>query len=205
MWTRFHSCDRLLPEADMKREDLENLEIVHYGHPALRERSMRVGRITSDVRALVERLTQIMREAKGLGLAANQVGIPIGLAVVEVDGEVTPLIDPEITAVKGEECVEEGCLSLPRLYGEVARPAEVVVRARDLSGGRIRLRAEGLLARALCHEIDHLNGRLFVDQADESTLHWLVGTTEEGEPITQPTTLADALKAFTAAWRAKGR
>jgi peptide deformylase len=145
-----------------------------------------------------------MHEAHGLGLAANQLGIPRRVAVIEIDGELTALIDPEIVSAKGSESLEEGCLSLPRLYGHVVRPARVVVRARDVSGKRVKVVAEGLLARALCHEVDHLNGKLFVDTVDEPTLHWLVGTTEEGEQVVQPTGLEDALKAFTAARKAGG-
>ncbi len=188
----------------MAEESGRDLRIVKYGHPALRQRAAPVRRVTDDVRALVDRLVEVMRDAHGLGLAANQVGIPRRVAVVEIEGELTALIDPEIVSAKGSESVEEGCLSLPRLYGHVARPTRVVVRARDLSGKRMKVAAEGLLARALCHEVDHLNGRLFVDTVDETTLHWLVGTTEEGEQIVEPTSLEEALKVFTAARGAGG-
>jgi peptide deformylase len=188
----------------MAEESGRDLRIVKYGHPALRQRAAPVRRVTDDVRALVDRLVAVMRDAHGLGLAANQVGIPRRVAVVEIEGELTALIDPEIVSAKGSESIDEGCLSLPRLYGHVARPTRVVVRARDLSGKRMKVAAEGLLARALCHEVDHLNGRLFVDAVDESTLHWLVGMTEEGEQIVEPTRLEEALKVFTAARRAGG-
>ncbi len=177
----------------------KRLTIVHYGHPALREKASPIRRITDDVKALVGRMIELMHGARGLGLAANQVGIPRRVAVVEFEGELTALIDPQIVSAKGGESAQEGCLSLPRLYGDVERPTRVVVRARDLSGKRVKLTAEGMLARAICHEMDHLNGKLFVDHVDESTLHWLVGTTEEGEPIVQPTTLDDAVKVLTAA------
>jgi peptide deformylase len=188
----------------MAEESGRDLRIVKYGHPALRQRAAPVRRVTDDVRALVDRLVEVMHDAHGLGLAANQVGIPRRVAVVQIEGELTALIDPEIVSAKGSESAEEGCLSLPRLYGHVARPTRVVVRARDLSGKRMKVAAEGLLARALCHEVDHLNGKLFVDTVDESTLHWLVGTTEEGEQILEPTALEEALKVFTAARRAGG-
>jgi len=181
-----------------------DLEIVKYGDPVLRQRAALVRRVTDDVRALVERMVAVMHEAHGVGLAANQVGIPRRVAVVEIDGELTALIDPEIVSAKGSESLDEGCLSLPRLYGQVARPTRVVVRARDLSGKRVKIAAEGLLARALCHEVDHLNGKLFVDTVDEPTLHWLVGTTEEGEQVVEPTGLEEALKAFAVARRAGG-
>ena len=188
----------------MGREQSEELKIVRYGHPALRRKAAPVRRAIGEVRDLVERMVELMRAANGVGLAANQVGVPRRVAVVDVDGEVAVLVDPELVSAKGSQTVEEGCLSLPRLYGDVVRPARVTVRARDLSGKRIKLSAEGLLARALCHEIDHLNGKLFVDEADESTLHWLVGTSEEGEQIIEPTTLEEALKVFIAARRLEG-
>ncbi len=183
----------------MSASEKKDLKIVHYGHPALRQKARKVGRVTDDVRELVDHMAKLMRAARGLGLAANQLGIARRVAVVEIEEELRPLIDPELVSAEGEEAADEGCLSLPRLYGSVPRPAEVVVRARDLSGKRIKVRAEGLLARALCHEIDHLNGKLFVDRADEATLYWLVGQTEEGEPLTRPTTLEDALRVFAAA------
>jgi len=182
------------------------LRIVHYGHPALRRRSTRVGRATHDLEDLVSRMAELMRAAGGLGLAANQVGIPRRVAVVQMDDELAVLIDPEIASASGAEVATEGCLSLPRLYGDVARPTEVVMKARDLSGKRIEIAAQGLLARALCHEVDHLNGKLFIDLVDESTLHWLVApATEEADQVIQPTTLQEALKVFTSAQAASGR
>ena len=186
-------------EQAMSDQNASRLEIVQYGHPALRQRSARVGRVTDEVKRLVERLAEAMRQANGLGLAANQVGIARQVAVVEIEGKLTPLIDPEIVSAKGSEEADEGCLSLPRLYGQVARPTEVVVRARDLSGRRIKLTAEGLMARAVMHELDHLNGRLFIDHVDPATLHWTIRTTEEGEVVVQPTTLGEALKVFVSA------
>ena len=181
-----------------------DLEIVRYGHPALRQRGEKIGRITDELRNLVHRMVDLMHKANGLGLAANQVGIPRQVAVVEIDGKVTPLVDPEIVNAKGVEPAEEGCLSLPRLYGTVARPTQVVVRARDLSGRKVKIRAEGMLARALVHEIDHLNGRLFIDQVDHASLHWSIRTSDDGEVVVQPTTLEDALKVFTTAHRGGG-
>jgi peptide deformylase len=177
-----------------------DLTIVRYGHPVLRRKAEPVGRVTADVRRLANRMANLMREARGVGLAANQVGVPRQIAVIEIDGKLTPLIDPEIVSTRGEETTDEGCLSLPRLYAQVPRPTRVVVRARNLAGRRVKIEAEGLLARALCHEIDHLNGRLFVDRiVDYDSLYWLVGHSEDGELITQPTTLEEALKVFSAA------
>ncbi len=183
-------------------EHTHDLKIVRYGSPILRQKTAPVGRVTEDVKELLERMLPVLREAHGVGLAANQVGFSRRLAVIEIDGEVTHLIDPEIISSKGEETSDEGCLSLPRLFGEVTRPAQVVVRARDLKGKWIKVRGEGLMARALCHEIDHLNGRLFIDRVDPETLHWLIRAGREEEPVLQPTTLEDALKVFENAARA---
>jgi peptide deformylase len=181
---------------DARKRDLR---IVRYGHPALRRKSAPVGRVSEELRALAEEMAETMRTANGVGLAANQVGVNQRLAVVEVEGKLIVLIDPEITSRKGEQISDEGCLSLPRLFGEVARPAEVVVRARDLNGKWFKIRGEGLLARALSHEIDHLNGHLFTDRVDEDTLHWLIRSSDGGEPVVQPTTVAEALKVFASA------
>jgi peptide deformylase len=174
-------------------------EIVRYGDPVLRKPVRKVGRVTPDVTKLVERMVETMRSAHGIGLAANQVGVPLRLAVIEVGGELTVLVDPELVQAEGSDPSDEGCLSLPRLYGVVERPTRVAVRARDLLGKRFKIEGEGLLARALCHEIDHLNGRLFIDRVDKATLYWLLGHNEEGDPLTQPTTLDDALRVFAAA------
>lgn len=178
--------------------------IVRYGAPVLRKPVRKVGRVTPEVRELVERMIATMRSARGIGLAANQVGVSLRLAVIEVGGELTVLVDPELVQAEGAEPSDEGCLSLPRLYGLVERPTRVVVRARDLSGKRFKIEAEGMLARALSHEIDHLNGKLFIDRADKATLYWLLGHNEEGEPLTRPTTLENAVRVFTAARTAGG-
>jgi peptide deformylase len=178
--------------------------IVRYGAPVLRKPVRKVGRVTPEVRELVERMIATMRSARGIGLAANQVGVSLRLAVIEVGGELTVLVDPELVQAEGAEPSDEGCLSLPRLYGLVERPTRVVVRARDLSGKRFKIEAEGMLARALSHEIDHLNGKLFIDRVDKATLYWLLGHNEEGEPLTRPTTLENAVRVFTAARTAGG-
>ncbi len=180
----------------MTAKELQHLRIVRYGHPALRQKAGPVGRVTAEVKAVAERMGELVQEAHGLGLAANQVGVPRRIVVVVNDGEVTALIDPELASASGSERAEEGCLSLPRLYGDVERPTQVVVAARNLSGRRFTLEADGLVARAISHELDHLDGRLFVDRVDQSTLHWLVRTREGEDPVTQATTLEDALKFF---------
>ncbi len=183
-----------------------SLRIVHYGHPVLRERARPLGRITREARILVRHMAELLREAGGLGLAANQVGIPTRVAIVQMEDRLATLLDPEIVSARGCETAVEGCLSLPRLYGQVARPTEVVVRARNLSGRRIEIVGQGLLARALCHEVDHLNGKLFIDLVDESTLHWLVApAAEDADAVTQATSLEEALKVFSSAHAASVR
>ncbi len=188
----------------MSREQYGDLKIVQYGHPALREKAAPVRRSFKDLTELVERMMSLMRDAHGLGLAANQVGIPRRVAVVEIEETATVLIDPELVSAEGSETSEGGGRSRPRRYGKGERPSRVGVRARDISGKKIQVVGEGLLARALCHEVGHLNGKLFIDRADEATLHWLVGHTEEGEPIIHPTRLDEALKVFSAAPSARG-
>ena len=188
------------PDRGQERAPVQQqLTILQYGAPVLRQPAKKVGRLTPDLKQLVDQMLGAMRAARGVGLAATQVGVSRRLAVIELDDKLTVLVDPELVSARDAELSDEGCLSLPRLYGMVERPTHVVVKAKDLSGKRFTLEAEGMLARALCHEIDHLNGKLFVDSVAPSTLYWLVGHTEDGEPVTQPTTLDDALGVFTAA------
>lgn len=135
------------------------------GSPVLRERSEPVDVVTDDTRDLIDDLFETMYAAKGIGLAANQVGVATRIAVVDTGGETRlALINPRVVESQGEERQEEGCLSIPDLYGEVARPAVAEVEALDRKGNLFRVRAEGLLARAIQHEIDHLDGVLFVDR-----------------------------------------
>lgn len=133
------------------------------GSPVLRQRSQEIGTVDDALRRFVDDLFETMYASKGVGLAANQVGIARRVAVVDADGDRLVLIDPVILEGEGRETAEEGCLSIPDLYAEVTRPARVVVEATDLEGNRYRREAEGLLARAVQHEIDHLDGILFVD------------------------------------------
>ena len=105
-----------------------------------------------------------MYDADGVGLAAPQVGILRRVVVIDVGDGVLELINPEIVNLSGEQRAVEGCLSVPGRYGEVIRPQTVVVRALDRNGDEYEVIGEGLLARALCHEIDHLDGTVFVDK-----------------------------------------
>lgn len=135
------------------------------GSPVLRQRSPEVAAVGGDLRAFIQDLFDTMRANKGVGLAANQVGVATRVAVVEPDAEHSyALVNPVIVAADGMMKEEEGCLSIPELYAEVQRKAHVVVEAADEHGVRRRIEGTGMLARALQHEIDHLDGILFLDR-----------------------------------------
>lgn len=133
------------------------------GSPVLRQRSAEVGAVDDAIRRLVDDMFETMDAAKGVGLAANQVGIARRIAVVDADDDRFAMIDPEIVEADGRDTAEEGCLSIPEIYGDVSRPERVVVEATGRDGQRYRKEATGLKARAIQHEIDHLDGILFLD------------------------------------------
>ncbi len=123
-----------------------------------------VAEVTDEVRALAADMFETMYLAKGIGLAAPQVGRSERIAVIDVDDKPFVIINPEIVEADAKTAkAEEGCLSIPEIYGDVERPARVRVRARDLDGNEFEIEATELLARCLQHEIDHLHGKLFVD------------------------------------------
>lgn len=135
------------------------------GSPVLRERAKEVGAVDDGVRSLVADLFETMRAFKGVGLAANQVGVARRVAVVATDeGPGHALVNPVIVEHDGSVTDEEGCLSIPDTYADLKRSARVVVEAADEQGARRRIEATGLLARAIQHEIDHLDGILFIDR-----------------------------------------
>ncbi len=139
------------------------LDIHVLGSPVLREETKPVPTITEDLRRLVDDMFETMRAAQGIGLAAPQVGRLERVAVVDVDNDPIVLINPEIIGQSGSERAEEGCLSIPDIYGDVDRSALVTIRATDLEGKTFEREAKELLARAFQHEIDHLHGKLFID------------------------------------------
>jgi peptide deformylase len=140
------------------------LDIRVLGDPVLREETTPVEDITDDVRTLVKNMFDTMYAAKGIGLAAPQVGRSERVAVVDVDENPLVLINPEIVHSEGKgKKAEEGCLSVPDVYGDVERPMKVRMRARDIEGKEFEVEAEDLLARCLQHEIDHLHGKIFID------------------------------------------
>lgn len=135
------------------------------GDPVLRERTRPVGAVTDELRALVGDMLETMYAAEGIGLAAPQVGRTERVTVVDLgegDGPLV-LVNPEIVSRAGSERGEEGCLSIPEIFGDVDRATDVVVRALDRDGAPIEVAATGLLARCILHEVDHLDGRLFID------------------------------------------
>lgn len=139
------------------------LPIQVLGAPILRAETVPVTVFNDELQQLIDDMFDTMHAAQGIGLAAPQVGRSERLAVVEVDEMPLVLINPEIVDERGSERAEEGCLSIPEIYGDVDRSAEVVVRALDRTGAPIEIAASGLLARCLQHEIDHLHGKLFLD------------------------------------------
>ena len=133
------------------------------GSPVLRQRSDEVEVVDDEVRALIASMFETMDAAKGVGLAANQVGIARRVAVIDADGHRIALVNPRIALAEGRESAEEGCLSIPDIFADVTRPDRVVLEAVDAEGRPYTLEATGLAARAIQHEIDHLDGILFLD------------------------------------------
>ena len=135
----------------------------------LRQKAKKVSRIDGSIERLIDDMIETMRQANGVGLAAPQIGVPLRVIVVQMPGEEPiVLINPEIARRTGEQEVTEGCLSVPGYYGEIKRSAEVVVKGKNRNGKVIRIRAEGLMAEAMQHEIDHLNGTLYIDHVESS-------------------------------------
>ena len=163
------------------------LPIVKYGSPVLRQKGARIEKVTPEIAKLIEDMFETMRENHGVGLAAQQIGRALQLTVIDVSGiEDRPswvevngerveveslmpltLINPEVKAVGDPIKGSEGCLSFPEVYGEITRPESVDVRALDAKGKPLEFRCGGLLARAVQHENDHLNGVLFIDRMEK--------------------------------------
>ena len=139
------------------------LDIHLLGAPVLRQETQTVAAVTDEIRRLADDMFETMYAAGGIGLAAPQVGRRERLFVVDVDESPMLLVNPEIVARDGTARGEEGCLSIPEIYGDVERPARVTMRALDREGAPFEVQADELLARCLQHELDHLHGRLFLD------------------------------------------
>ncbi|MEK6743960.1 MAG: peptide deformylase [Nitrospirota bacterium] len=147
-------------------------EIKTFPDPVLRKKTAAVGAIDEELCRLIDDMVETMHAAPGVGLAANQVGVPLQVAVIDIgdheeEGKKRPLvvlINPEVVSLEGTVVAEEGCLSVPDLTEKVKRAARIKVRAKDRAGKTFELEADGLMAKALQHEIDHLNGILFIDR-----------------------------------------
>ncbi|MEZ6094122.1 MAG: peptide deformylase [Pirellulaceae bacterium] len=155
--------------------DVADLRIIHYPHPTLRHKSKPLRKVDKAIKSHIETMFELMYAAKGIGLAANQVDLPFQMFVINPDGDQKTgneqvFINPVIKSSKGQASAEEGCLSLPGVYGQVSRPEQIVVTGYDLSGNEINLSATGLLARVIQHEFDHLHGTLFIDRLDASEI-----------------------------------
>ena len=181
-------------------------EIVHYDNPVLRAKGKEIGPITPEIVAIVADLFDTMRAARGVGLAAQQVGLAIQLAVIDISGvkerpskmwikgvPVDPeehmplvLINPVVKLTKTKVVGHEGCLSFPGLTVDVTRAQRVSVKTRTMTGGTFEFDAAGLLGRAVQHEVDHLHGRLFIDDLDAAARREIREDLEyikRGEPI----------------------
>ena len=139
--------------------------IVELGDPILREVARPVGKITPSILKLLDNLADTMYDAEGVGLAAPQIGVGKRVIVVDVGEGIIELINPVIVWEEGEQVGAEGCLSLPGVVREVSRSLRVRVEGLDRQGQTVEVEGEGMLARALQHEIDHLDGILFIDRA----------------------------------------
>lgn len=165
-----------------------DLSIVQYPHPTLRVRSKPIRRVDQELRNIAAQMLDLMYEYNGVGLAANQVDLPLRMFVVNPsgernEGEELVLLNPELQMPKGNESSQEGCLSMPELYGQVKRPKSIRLSAYDLQGNPIERVADGFLARVLQHENDHLDGVLFFDRMSEEAKRELDDQLHEMEVV----------------------
>lgn len=149
------------------------MEIIHYPHPTLRHNSKTIRRIDRELQSAVREMFELMYDARGIGLAANQVDLPLQMFILNVsgepdNGEELVFVNPVVDQPKGSQVSEEGCLSIPGVHADVNRPSQIHVMAYDLAGNEIDMVVDGLLARVIQHEYDHLHGVLFVDRISDS-------------------------------------
>jgi len=152
----------------------------------LRTKCPKVPKVDDSTRKLIDDMVDTMRDAPGIGLAAPQVGVLLRVIVAEVDDQLHALVNPEIIRAEVEQVGDEGCLSIPGYAGEVKRFERVVVKAKNRAGKDVRVRGEGLLARCLQHEIDHIDGILFTDRLTSPDSLRKVAPDEAGEAVAEP-------------------
>ncbi len=149
--------------------------IRYEGDEILKKKSREVEEIDEKIQILIDDMIETVHKYNGVGLAAVQVGILKRVIVIDLYDDKGPivLINPKILKTKGEQEVDEGCLSFPNQFAKVIRPAEVVVEYLDREGKKVKVKAKELLAQAICHEVDHLNGEVFIDKIIPGTLEYL--------------------------------
>ncbi len=175
------------PRADARRSSMATakpLEIITVESPkaaALRRRAKPAGKVTREIQTLIESMLVTMRGARGIGLAAPQVGESVRVLVADVEERIIILVDPEVLRAEGEETATEACLSIPGIIGDVPRATAITVRGKNRRGRRITIVANDFLARVLQHELDHLDGILFLDRVrDHSTIRDITESSEVG-------------------------
>ena len=156
------------------------MQVINVPHPTLRHHSKPLRRVDKKLKMMVAEMFELMYEHRGIGLAANQVDLPFQMFVIDPTGEkgsdqARVLINPVVQSPKGNSEADEGCLSIPGVYGKVVRPAEVHVIAYDLSGNQMDEVVDGTLARVIQHEYDHLHGVIFPDRMTEAALRSIEG------------------------------
>jgi peptide deformylase len=164
-----------------------SLQIIHYPHPTLRHVSKPLKRVDAELKSWVAEMFELMYEHEGIGLAANQVDLPYRLFVCNVSGDPDQkdaecaFINPVILKGSGQHEREEGCLSIPGVYGPVVRKETISVQAYNLAGEEVSGEFDGLFARCVQHEVDHLDGRLFIDRLSPTQHADIAGALEEFE------------------------
>jgi len=153
---------------------MASIKLIHYPHPVLRHKSKPIARVNAELKSLVNEMFEIMYEFRGVGLAATQVNLPVRLFIANPSGDKEEgpelvFINPVIVKANGSAVAEEGCLSLPGINGEVKRNKSLQINAYDMSGNEINTAIDGFLARIIQHEIDHLDGVLFIDRMTEES------------------------------------
>ena len=144
------------------------MKIITYPHKILKEKVEEVKEVNKEIKELINIMKKIMKENRGAGLSANQIGKNLAIFIAEDKNKIHTFINPKVIKFIGkEEIVEEGCLSLPKVWGYLKRYPEVIVEYQNLFGKKKKIKAKGLLAQIIQHEIDHLNGELLIDKAIE--------------------------------------
>jgi len=161
---------------------MEANDIVTYGNDILRKQADEIDEFDENIKDLIQTMYKVMAASRGLGLAGPQIGISKRICVYDVGEGPHALLNPTITHSSGQEYGIEGCLSIPGLQGEVPRYTKVTVTGVDETGQKVKMKADGLLARVFQHEIDHLDGIMFIDKADPDTLETVpIGEDDEEE------------------------